>query len=107
METKCSASAEKLRDTIQTIDSISQQGMTKISTIAQMALGLMETERAYLCPEILAQVLTAIAREAEDVENLINSEAESVDCNYKDMATERRYEARRAAELRMKGAGHA
>lgn len=91
---------EKLQSTITTMDCFSQNGFSEISTLADMALDLMETEQAYLSPETIAQVLTTIRDKAKETENLINCEAEGVGCHYKDEAAERRYEAKRAADLR-------
>jgi hypothetical protein len=89
----------KLESTIKTLDALSQDGFSTIFALASMALRLMETEHAYHCPETIAQALTAIRAKAEDIENLINCEAESVGCNYEDPAFKRRLEARCAAKL--------
>lgn len=97
----------KLKSTIETLDALSQDGFSEISTLAGVALKLMETPDAYLWPETIAQLLGTIRVKAEDIENLINCEAENVGCNYKDEAAERRYEARRAAETRRKEQCHA
>ena len=96
----------KLQATVQTMDALSQDGFSEISTLASMALKLMETEHAYLYPEAIAQVLTSIHAKANDIENLINSEAEEVGCNYKDEAAARRADARYAAEKSLKERCH-
>lgn len=98
---------DTLKSTIETLDGLSQDGFSEIATLAQMALAHMETPGAYLWPETLAQVLRTIRAKAEDIENLINCEAEQVGCHYQDPATERRYEAQRAAEARLKESRHA
>lgn len=91
---------ETLQSTIRGIDCLSQSGLSEISTLASMALQMLETERAYLSPESIATVLSTIRNTALETEDMINSEAESVGCNYTDEAAERRSEARRAADLR-------
>ena len=93
---------EKLKATIETMDALSQEGFSEISTLASVALKLMETPDAYLWPETIAQLLTTIGNKASIIEDHINSEAESVGCDYKDQSIERRYEARSAAETRKK-----
>ncbi len=95
-----STELEKLQSAITNMDCHSQNGFSEISTLASMALDLMETEQAYLNPETIAQVLTTIRNTAIETEDLINREAGEVGCHYKDEAAERRYEARRAADLR-------
>lgn len=92
-----STELEKLQSTITSMDCHSQNGFSEISTLAGMALDLMETEQAYLSPETIAQVLTTIRDTAVETVNIINCEAEDVGCHYEDEAAKRRYEARRAA----------
>ncbi|MBL8420147.1 MAG: hypothetical protein JNK92_05870 [Dechloromonas sp.] len=95
-----STELQKLQSTIEDIDALSQDGFSEISTLASMALKLMEAEHTYPCQETIAQVLAIIQSKAQDIKNIINCTAENVGCNYKDEAAGRRYEARRAAELR-------
>lgn len=95
-------SYENLQDTINTIDSLSQDGFSEISTLAGLALKFMETPDAYLCPETISRIFRTIRLKADDIENVINCEAENVGCNYKDKSRERRYQARRAAETKQK-----
>ena len=92
---------ERLKLAVQRMDTLSQNGFSEISNLADVALKLMESPDAYLWPESIAKILTTIRAKAEDAENSINSEAESVDCNYQDEACERRAEARRIAEKRL------
>lgn len=93
---------DTLKNTIEVMDALSQDGFRTISELAGMALSLMEYEAGPLSPERTARVLDAIRAKADDIMNLINYEAEVVGCNYKDKAAERRQDARNAAETRLR-----
>ncbi len=84
----------KLRDTVLSIDSLSQNGFSEIATIAKLALARLETPDGYRHLEDPAYALRAIWGNAENTENCINSAAVDIGCNYVDDAQRRRYEAR-------------
>ena len=85
-----------LRDTVEFMDSLAQDGFSEISAIAKLALAQLEHPDGYLHPEIIAQALRAIWGKADNIANCINSEAEQVGCNYVDPALTRRQAARAA-----------
>ena len=91
------ATTEQLREAVTEIDSISQTAFTEIATFAKLAMGLLEAPSTYQNPEALACFLGSIWSKAEDAENHINCIAESVECNHKNHAMHRRYEAMRKA----------
>lgn len=86
---------DSLRITIEDIDNFSQTGFSRIAAVAQMALLAMESPKGASLDEI-AEVLQLIKYTAEDMENTINGEAESVGCNYVDKAQRRRWDATQA-----------
>src|ERR1700730_3630776 len=85
-----------LRNSIELMDSLSSTGLSEISAIARLALIALESPMGYQHPEIIANALRAIWGKADDIQNCINAEAESVGCNYRDELIERRYAAYRA-----------
>ncbi|NDP48924.1 MAG: hypothetical protein GZ085_11175 [Sulfuriferula multivorans] len=72
-----------LLDTIQTMDSLSQEGFSQIAAIASLALLAMKTAAPNDTINII-QALRAIRGKAVDIENCINYEAEMVGGNYID-----------------------
>jgi len=97
--------AQKLREAIQNIDAMSQGGFSEIAAIAGLALSRLETPEWLLRMEDIARALQAIRSKAQDIENCINAEAESVGGNHTDAAMVRRFEARRAAEAMHRNQG--
>lgn len=87
---------QKLRDTVEFMDSLAQGGFSEISAIAKLALAQLEHPDGYRHPENIALALSAICGKADDIMNCINSEAEQVGCNYVDDALSRRQAARAA-----------
>ncbi|MBG6247002.1 MULTISPECIES: hypothetical protein [Symbiopectobacterium] len=83
----------KLQDTINYMDCLSQSGFSEISSIAKLAISWLETPEWYNHLEVVADALTAIYGKADDMQNVINSEAENVNCNFKDEAFVRRMTA--------------
>ena len=75
---------EKLRETIESIDSLSQSGFSEIAAIADLALTALKTPDGYRHPQNIAYALKVIRDKARDIENCINAVAEDVSCNYKD-----------------------
>ena len=74
-----------LQSTIESIDSLSQYGFSRISSIAKIAIMALESPTQNLkTPENIRNALSAIAGMADDVENCINAEAESVGCDHKE-----------------------
>lgn len=90
--------AKNLREAIQNIDALSQDGFSEIAAIAGLALSRLEMPEGLLHLEDVAYALQAIRGKAQDTKNCINGEAESVGCNYTDAAVQRRFDARRATE---------
>lgn len=84
----------KLRNTVEFMDCLSQDGFSKISSIARLALASLETPDGHRSVDGIADALTAIWGLAENHQDCISSEAESVGCNYVDTAQERRRKAR-------------
>ena len=92
--------SEELRNTISEIDCLAQDAFSKIASMAQLALLAMEQPRTYAngCfMDSIAQMLNAIASEAQNIENCINATAEGVGCNYVDDAQRRRWDAQSKA----------
>jgi hypothetical protein len=87
------AEIKTLRETVMTMDTLSQDGFSVIALIARLALSRMETPQGCSNQEYLAEALSAIRNKADDIMNCINGEAENVGCNYVDDAARRRYEA--------------
>jgi hypothetical protein len=81
------AQADSTRDlcnTIQFIDALSQEGFGQIAAIAGLLKTAIEKgiENDNLSSKDLYTAVCAIRGKAQDIENCINSEAESVGCNY-------------------------
>jgi hypothetical protein len=74
----------KLCNTIQFIDSLSQEGLGQIAAIAGLLKSAIEKGIVddNLSTKDLYTAVCAIRSKAQDIENCINSEAESVGCNY-------------------------
>lgn len=87
------AKAKDLRDTINWMDCLSQEGFTDIIAVAKLALAYMETPDGHHHWENIAYALRTIWGKAEDIQNCINGEAESVGCNYTDESSRRRWDA--------------
>lgn len=81
---------ENLQETIRTIDSLSQSGLSQIKAIANLALAAMQTRDGASDLESIGYALQAIADRAFDVENCIGCEAERVGCNHVDEASRSR-----------------
>lgn len=91
----------KLRQVVSDIDCMSQDGFSKISTVAKLALSLLETPEGHSHLDDIATALELISCTAENSQDCINSEAETVGCNYIDEAQRRRWAAAlRAGEAR-------
>jgi hypothetical protein len=70
---------DDLKETINNIDCYSQEGFGKIEGIAWLAAKALEQESGN---EHAMNAFYAIAGITMDFKNLINGEAEGVDCNY-------------------------
>ena len=84
------ADIQNFKNVILDMDKLSQEGFSKISSIARLALAALETPGHIRKDEDIANVLTAIWHIADDVENCINSRAEDVGSNYVDDKLSRR-----------------
>lgn len=98
-QASASASAEikNLRNAVQAMDGLAQDGFAEISAIAKLALAMLEHPDGYRHPERIAQALRTIWGKADDMENCISGEAERVGCNYVDESKMRRYAAQAEA----------
>jgi len=85
-----------LRNTINLIDCLSQEGFSSITAIAELIITSLETS-AVIDRITIAHAVHAILGKARDIENCINSEAEQVDCNYHSESNKRLYDAGRKA----------
>lgn len=95
---------EKLRQTVNLMDNLSQDAFGRIRGVCRLALQAMEQHAAPVDMEDLAQALRQIDQAADEAESCINTEAEQVGANYKDHAWHRRMDAERAwRELRRVG----
>jgi len=91
-----------LRGALNTIDGLSQDGLSQIATMARLALVALEHPQGHQIPELMFHTLRAIWGKAEDLENCINVEAERVGCNFVDESLRRIY----AAHSRAKEGAH-
>ena len=96
--TAAKADVKTLRNTVQTMDSLSQDGFSEISAIAKLALAMLEQPDGYRHPELIAMALRNIWSKSDMIVNCINCEAEAVGCNYIDESLRRRYAARTQAQ---------
>jgi len=88
---------QKLRNAVEFMDCLSQDGFSEIASIARIALSSLETPNGYRNLDNIANALKAILGKADDIQNCINGEAEQVGCNYTDDARRRRWDALRQA----------
>lgn len=88
---------QSLRDAVEVMDSLSQEGFAEISSIAKLALSALETPDGYRHMGNIVNAFKAIWGGADDIQNCINAEAEGVGCNYVDEAQGRRWAAERQA----------
>lgn len=100
------AEIKKLRSVVNDIDSFSQGGFSAISTIAKFALARLETPAGYEHMDDLARAFEMIWEKAEDIQNIINYEAEQVGCNYTDLDQRRRWAAEEQARDAAKEVQH-
>jgi hypothetical protein len=78
------ADIKKFKSAIIDMDSLSQGGFSKISSIARLALAAMGGPQHPCQDDDIANALTAIRDIADDSENCINARAEEVGANYLD-----------------------
>lgn len=95
----------ELKDRINAIDAISQEGFGAIKAVSNLLLLALEHPRGHTSPELLVDALQIIRFRADETENLINCEAEDVGANYEDPARVRLYEAFRQAMTSKVAAG--
>lgn len=75
---------KELGDAIRMMDCLSQDGFSQISAIAKLALKSLQSPDGHQHIGNVFSALEAIASKADDVENIINSEAEGVGFQYQD-----------------------
>jgi acetylglutamate synthase len=84
---------KELGNAITTMDCLSSIGFSEIASIAKLALISLETPEGYRHISDIAFALESIRSKAQDMENLINCEAESTGFNHIDDAWHRRISA--------------
>lgn len=84
------AEVESLKSTIQCMDAIAHDAFSKIRASAKLALLSMETPDGQRLTDNLAYVIELISTLADDAQNSIGCEAESVGCSYVDDSAHRR-----------------
>lgn len=96
------ADAQRLRNTVKTMDAMAQEGFGGIEALARVALMALETPDAHRFPELIAGVLSTIAGIAQTTKDAAISCAEDVGCGWQEFErTElRRMGARNAARDR-------
>ena len=85
----------KLREAVNLMDCLSQDGFSEIASIAKMALAWLERPDSYGHMDNIADALKTIWGKADDVQNCINCQAEDVGANYIDENQRRRRAAQR------------
>lgn len=88
---------QRLRNAINTMDCLSQEGFSSIAAIAKLIITSLETS-AVIDRDTIAHAVHAILGKAQDIENCINSEAESLECNYRSESDARLRDAHRAGQ---------
>ncbi|MDH5216839.1 MAG: hypothetical protein OEX19_04035 [Gammaproteobacteria bacterium] len=74
---------EQLREVINSIDLYSQEGFSKIGAISRLTLSALNSSSPSIRQkEDIQAALRAICGIADTVENCINAEAETVECNH-------------------------
>jgi len=82
--TQTKLSTDDLKQVITSIDSFSQQGFSEIAAIARLAISASEsTQQTPTVPSDIISILHLIQGISSDIQNSINYEAETVDCNFK------------------------
>lgn len=88
---------DRLQAAVTNSDALAQEILSEIRAIANLSLVAMEIPDSYHRLENIALALRTIRNKADDLRDLIGSEAESVDCAYEDTAYIRRAQARNDA----------
>lgn len=89
-------SIEELRESLELVDSMSQDAFGRIQALCSLTLLAMQQHGHPVDMEYVAQVLIQIDQAAEEAESCINSAAERVACSHKDLNLIRRSNARHA-----------
>lgn len=98
--TQSTPTTADLQEAIQTIDALSQEGLSGIASIARLAMSRLETPDGCRHLEDINNALSVIWRMAHDTMNVINAEAGHAGCCYIDEKQARRFNAQRmAAEM--------
>jgi hypothetical protein len=98
------AEIKEFKSAITDMDSLSQGGFSKISSIARLALLSLEGPKRPREDEDISNVLKAIWSIADDIENCINCRAEEVGANFIDDRLNRRRTEASAASMADGGA---
>jgi hypothetical protein len=93
------ADALSLRGTVTDLNALSQEGFSRIESLARVALMAMETPDAHRFPELIAKVLETVAVIAQTSADAAESSAEDAGCGggIGLRNEQRRMDARRAA----------
>ena len=95
--TSASTQTRNLRNAINTMDCLSQEGFSSITAIAKLIITSLETS-AVIDRDTIAHAVQTILGKAEDIENCINYEAEKMECNYCSESDARLRDAHRAGQ---------
>ena len=88
-----------MRNAVNSIDAIAQEGLSGIVAIARLVLMSLETPDGYRPSEVLADALLTIRNIADNTMACISSEAEGVGAAHRDTAQLRRWAAWDASRL--------
>ena len=95
--TQSISETQRLRNTIKSMDCLSQEGFSSITAIAKLIITSLETS-AVIDRDTIAHAVHAILGKAQDIENCINYEAEKMECNYSSESDARLRDAHRAGQ---------
>lgn len=93
-----STDIRSLQAAVRDMDSVARDGLAEIAAIAKLALSAMESSTDYPAQETIAKTFSAIWSKAENIENCIYAEAESVGCACTDESSLRRLDAYMASQ---------
>jgi len=93
-DTRTPEEALKLKNAINNMDALAQEGFSAIAAIARLALLSLEHPEAVRNLEDIAIAFKVIQYKAEDIGSCINFEAEKLGCSHVDEANSRRWAAR-------------
>lgn len=93
-----STDIKSLQAAVLDMDRVAREGLSEIAAIAKLALSAMESPTNHPSQETFAKIFSAIWSKAENIENCIYCEAESVGCASADESSLRRLDAYLASQ---------